>query len=53
MIEIEEVDIHVNEYSRKNIMNYLFKIFDTLNTEGESVHGNINGVQIIMFYDRK
>ncbi len=51
MLKLPPKTIHVNEMSEIEVKNYLYNIWKTLEKHPNSVSGNINGIDIVMFHE--
>lgn len=52
MIVLEPKSVNPDLHPEKDIKDYCYEIFKVFMSRGESVTGNINGIQIVMFDDK-
>lgn len=49
---LEPKSVHPDESTKKNVTDYFWEMFKIFQSGNESVSGNINGIQIIIFDDK-
>lgn len=51
MESLESISIHPNQMTKKWVTEYFWRLFEHFRNGKESVTGNINGIQIVIFDD--
>ena len=51
MLKLPPKSVKVNEMSEKEVKSYLYDMWKALEKHPNSVSGNINGIDIVMFHE--